>query len=291
MKIEELRKVAVIGAGLMGRQIALNTAQHGYTVKLHDSDAKQLAAAKVWIDEYVAGRLEKGRWTKEIADGALARMSYAPTVAEAAGDADLVIEAIIEDVPIKRTLFAELDRLAPPRAILATNSSSFVSSLVADATKRPAQVANLHYFNPAMVMEVVEVLGGPHTDAETKATLVEFVRRTGKQPVIVNKEIEGFVANRIHWAVRREALRLAEEGYATFEDIDLAAEKALGYPMGPFRLMDLTGIDLAYAIQSSRFKTTGKEEDRPARLIEERFKAGNYGRKTGKGFYEYGKDK
>src|SRR5438874_5154272 len=142
----------------MGRQIALNAAHHGFAVRLWDANAEQVRAAEHWTDEYIAGRIEKGRWKKEEAATARARLSFAANLAEAAADADLAIEAVVEDIGVKRKVFAELDRLCPPQAILATNSSTFVSSLVADATKRPAQVANLHYFNPAMVMEVVEVV-------------------------------------------------------------------------------------------------------------------------------------
>ena len=269
MKIDELRRVFVIGAGLMGRQIALNAAQHGFAVRLWDASAEQLRAAERWTDEYIAGRIEKGRWTKDEAATARARLGFAA------------------DLAVKRTVFAELDRLCPPRAILATNSSTFVSSLIADATKRPAQVANLHYFNPAMVMEVVEVVQGPHTSEETASLLVEFAQRVGKRPILMKREIEGFIANRLLRALGREATFLVDEGYASFEEVDLAAEKALGHPLGPFRLMDLTGIDLAFMIRSAIYASSGREEDRPPRCIEERYRAGHYGRKTGRGFYRY----
>src|SRR2546421_12467672 len=149
LKIDELKRVCVSGGGLMGRQIALNGAHHGFAVRLWDANAEQLRAAERWTDEYIAGRIEKGRWTKEDAATARARLGFAANLAEAAAEADLAIEAVVEDVAVKRKVFADLDRLCPPRAILATNSSTFVSSLVADATERPAQVANLHYVNPA----------------------------------------------------------------------------------------------------------------------------------------------
>ncbi len=287
MKIDALRRVCVVGAGLMGRQIALNTAHHGYAVWLWDASAAQLQSARRWMEEYIASRIAKGRWTKDEAEAARARLGFAAGLAEAGAEADLAIEAVVEDLATKRAVFAELDRLCPPRAVLATNSSTFVSSLVADATKRPSQVANLHYFNPAMVMEVVEVVQGPHTSPETAALLLEFARRTGKRPIHLRKEIEGFIANRLLWALNREACFLADNGYATFEEIDLAAEKALGHPMGPFRLMDLTGIDLAYLIRSARYRESGREEDRPPRCIEERYRAGHYGQKTKRGFYTY----
>ncbi len=287
MKIDEVRGVCVVGAGLMGRQIALNAAHHGYAVRLYDASAEQLRSAERWVDDYVASRIDKSRWTRDEAASARARLTFAGSLAEAAADADLAIEAVVEDVAVKRSVFAELDRLCPPRAILATNSSTFVSSLVADATKRPSQIANLHYFNPAMVMEVVEVVQGPHTSDETATLLVEFAKRVGKRPILMKKEIEGFIANRLLRALGREATFLVDEGYATFEEVDLAAEKALGHPLGPFRLMDLTGIDLAFMIRSAIYQASGREEDRPPRCIEERYRAGHYGRKTGRGFYRY----
>jgi 3-hydroxybutyryl-CoA dehydrogenase len=287
VKIDELKSVAVVGAGSMGRQIALNTALHGYPVRLWDSSAEQMKAARGWVDEYVAGRLEKGRWTQEQATRAKQNLAFAENLAEACAEADLAIEAVVEDVEVKRAVFGDLDELCPPRTILATNSSTIVSSRLADATSRAAQVANMHYFNPAMVMEVVEVVQGPHTSAETAEMLVEFCRRTGKKPIWMKREIDGFIANRLLGAVIREAGRLVDEGYASFEEVDLAAEKALGHPMGPFRLLDMTGIDVSYLVSQDRYKRTGKEEDKPARCIEDRVKSGHLGRKTGQGFYSY----
>src|SRR5437879_9272689 len=244
----------------MGRQIALNAAHHGFTVRIWDANAGQLQAAERWTDEYIAGRIEKGRWTRDEAAAARAKLSFAADLAEAAADADLAIEAVVEDLAVKRRVFAELDRLCPPRAILVTNSSTFVSSLLANATRRPSQVANLHYFNPAMVMEVVEIVQGPHTAPETATLLAEFARRSGKRPIVLRKELDGFVANRLLWALNREACFLVDEGYATFEEVDLAAEKALGHPMGPFRLMDVTGIDPAILILTARPPAIGRAD-------------------------------
>ncbi|MFZ5827793.1 MAG: 3-hydroxyacyl-CoA dehydrogenase family protein [Bacillota bacterium] len=287
MQIDDVKQVAVIGAGAMGRQIALNCALHGYPTTLTDAVPAVLESAARWKTEYLEGRVAKGRITRDEADAAAARLQIFPTLQEAAGGADLVIEAVIERLDVKRELFAELDRLTPPHAILATNSSTIVSSKVADATTRPAKVANFHYFNPALVMQLVEVVEGPHTSSETAEILMEFARRTGKIPIWIKKEISGFVANRLLGAVVREACFLLENGVATHEEIDLAAEKALGYPMGPFRLMDLTGIDVAYLVRKQRFEESGSEQDRPPRSIEEKYLRGEYGRKTGKGWYDY----
>lgn len=287
MHIDELKRVCVVGAGTMGRQIALHTAIHGYPTVLTDMAPAVLENARAWKEEYLAGRVAKGRLTREQAEAAALRLRLLPSLEEAVTAADLVIEAVVEKLDVKRELFAALDRLAPAHAILATNSSTIVSSKIADATQRPSQVANLHYFNPALVMQLVEVVQGPHTSEETADTLVEFARRSGKIPIRLRKEISGFVANRLLHALSREACNLLESGVATVEEIDLAAEKALGHPMGPFRLMDNNGIDVAYFVRRQRFEETGREEDRPPRVIEEKYRKGELGRKTGKGFYDY----
>lgn len=228
-----IQKVAVVGAGAMGRQIALNTAIHGLPTSLYDISAEQLQHARDWMEKYLADRVAKGRMTAEQTAAAAARMRFEPNLADAVTGVDLVIEATIENLDVKRQIFAQLDRLAPEGAILATNSSTIVSSKLADATRRPDRVANLHYFNPALVMQVVEVVQGPHTDPEVAASLVEFARQTGKQPIWMKKEIFGFVANRLLHALRKEALFLLENGYATHEEIDLAAEKASGTRWAP----------------------------------------------------------
>lgn len=285
-----IEKVLVAGAGAMGRQIALNTALHGLSVKVYDVSPKPLEAFRAWMDEYLAGRVAKGRLTQAYADDAAGRMCLVTDLAEGAADVDLVIEAAVEKLDVKRAMFAEFDRLCKPSAILATNSSTIVSSKLADATARPDRVANLHYFNPALVMQVVEVVQGPHTSEETALALVDFSRRTGKTPIHMKREIFGFVANRLLHALAREALFLEEHGYATHEEIDLALEKALGHPMGVFRLMDLTGIDVAYLVRQQKYLETGDEADKPPKSIVERFEKGHLGRKTGRGWYEYRRD-
>lgn len=288
--VDGVRQVCVVGAGAMGRQIALNTAIHGYPTTLYDVSRDALDAARAWADEYLAGRVAKGRLTQEQVDQARARLGIAPQLSEAAGGADLVIEAATERLDLKRDLFAELDRLCKPTAILATNSSTIVSSKLAETTRRPERVANLHYFNPALVMELVEVVQGPHTSDQTAETLMAFARSTGKTPIRLKKEIFGFVANRLLHALANEALFLVENGYATYQEVDLAAEKALGHPLGPFRLMDLTGIDVAYLVRQEKYRQSGREEDKPPPSIVERYERGEHGRKTGRGWYDYSSD-
>jgi 3-hydroxybutyryl-CoA dehydrogenase len=286
-QVGQIRQVCVVGAGAMGRQIALNTAIHGFPVTVHDVSQQQLQSAGDWARDYLAGRVEKGRLTQEQADQAAARFCPTEDLRAAVREAYLVIEAAIENLEVKRQVFADLDELCKPSAILATNSSTLVSSKLADATRRPGQVANLHYFNPALVMQVVEVVQGPHTSDATAEALVDFARRTGKQPIHMRREIFGFCANRLLHALAREAFFLYENGYATIPEIDLALEKALGHPMGIFRLMDLTGIDVGYAVRMLKYQETGLEEDKPPRALVERYERGDYGRKTGRGWYGY----
>jgi 3-hydroxybutyryl-CoA dehydrogenase len=290
MSSERIERVCVVGAGAMGRQIALNTAIHGFPVTIYDVSQNQLRSAAAWAREYLAGRVEKGRLTQQQADQAAAGFRPTADLREAVREADLVIEAAIENLEVKRQVFADLDELSRPTAILATNSSTLVSSKLADATARPSQVANLHYFNPALVMQVVEVVQGPHTSEATAEALVDFARRTGKQPIHMRREIFGFCANRLLHALAREAFFLYENGYATNEEIDLALEKALGHPMGVFRLMDLTGLDVGYAVRMLKYQETGLEEDKPPRSLVERYERGDYGRKTGRGWYDYSQD-
>jgi 3-hydroxybutyryl-CoA dehydrogenase len=162
-----------------------------------------------------------------------------------------------------------------------------VSSRIADATNRPDRVCNMHFFNPALVMKCVEVVRNPKTSDATVETTVELTRRIGKAPVVLNKEIPGFVANRILNAVRDEAISLYENGIASVEDIDTACKSALGYPMGPFELMDLTGIDIGYYVKMARYEESGDPKDKPSKSVVEKVEKGELGRKTGKGWYEY----
>lgn len=280
-------RVAVVGAGTMGRQIALSIALHGLPVRLMDARPEALREAETFIDDRLARSAERGRLTGEAAEAARARLALVPSLEAAVADADLVIEAVVEDLDVKRRLFGDLDRLAPPGAILATNSSTIPSSQLAGATSRPALVANLHYFNPALVMELVEVVQGPHTSAETAGALMAFARATGKTPILLRKEVPGFVANRLLHALRREALWLLETGVATHADIDLAAEKGLGHPMGPFRIMDLVGLDVVRDVALQRHRESGLMEDRPHPLVESKVSEGRLGRKSGRGWYDY----
>jgi 3-hydroxybutyryl-CoA dehydrogenase len=246
-----------------------------------------LKKAESFADTYLPGRVEKGRLTEEQAKKARENISFTPSLQEAVKDADYVIEAVIEVLDIKRKLYADLDRMAPDHAILATNSSTFVSSLIADATNRPSKVVNLHYFNPALVMKLVEVVKGPHVSDETAQMSMELCERLDKVPVLIKKEVEGFLLNRIFRAIHKEAMWMLDMGVASVEDIDKACVYGAGHPMGPFRLMDLTGIDLNYTIAIEKFKETGNPADRPSPSVVEKYVKGHYGEKTKKGWYDY----
>lgn len=291
MKIDQVKTIAVVGAGAMGQQIAMNTALNGrqqnYKVILCDSFPAALEKAEKWAEEYLIGRVKKGRITQEEADQVKGNLTFSQDVETAVAPADLVIEAIIEDLQAKRDLFQKISRVVKPDAVLGTNSSNLVSSKLADVTEHPERLLNIHYFNPALVMKLVEIVRGPHTGEEAIQVAREFAVRTGKSPIIIQKEIAGFVANRINAAVTREACSLLEKGIASVEDIDTACEKGLGYPMGPFRLMDLTGIDVNYYVRRDRYAESGDENDKPSPLVIEKFKKGEFGRKTGKGWYDY----
>ncbi len=283
----EIAKIAVIGAGNMGHQIALCAALSGFQVKCTDTNAEILDKAIRFADDYLQERVSKGRLSQEAADQARINIAFVPTVEEAAADADLVIEAIIENLAIKRELFAELDQLCPAHTILATNSSYIVSSKIADATTRADKVCNMHFFNPALVMKLVEVVQGPHVSAETVELLMDAAKRMGKTPVLLHKEIYGFLVNRFLQATRQEALKLLDMGVASYEDIDTAVKNGLGYPMGPFQLLDLTGVDLAYHVSMERYRESGDPADRPSPTIVEKYTKGEWGKKVEKGFYDY----
>ena len=283
----EINKIAVIGAGNMGHQIAICAALSGFQVQCTDTNAEILNKAIQFADNYLKERVNKGKLTEEAANQARQNLAFTPSVKVAAQDADLVIEAIIEKLDIKRSLFAELDKICPPHTILATNSSYIVSSKIADATTRPDKVCNMHFFNPALVMKLVEVVQGAHVSDETVESVLNAAIKMSKTPVLLRKEIYGFLVNRFLQATRQEALKLLDMGVASHEDIDTAVKNGLGYPMGPFELLDLTGVDLAYHVGMERYRESGDSADRPSPTVVEKFTKGEWGKKVKKGFYDY----
>jgi len=287
MSIDQIKTICTVGAGNMGHQIAILAAMNGYESHCIDVSEDQLQVAKNFLEKYLPERVAKGKLTETEARQTRERIHFYTDLMAGAENADFVIEAATEKLELKRQLFRELDQICPAHSILTTNSSFIVSSKIADVTNRPEKICNMHFFNPTLVMRVVEVVQGPHTSEDTVNLTMDLCRKIGKTPVLIHKEIYGFIVNRILAALNKEAFWLASEGIASPEDIDIAVEGALNHPMGPFRLVDLTGIDLNYIISEERFVETGDPADGPSPVITQKYHAGDYGRKTGKGFYIY----
>ena len=285
-----MTRLAVIGAGSMGAQIAQQAALHGIEVTLQDVGREQLERAAASNRSHLERRVKKGRMTRDEAEAALQRVRTTAELDEAAGDADFVVEAVFEDLEVKRKIFAALDASAPPHAMLASNSSTMGISKIADATQRPDRCLNMHFFFPVLVMDLVEVVRGPETSDETVARAMALALEMGRTPVLLNKEIDGFIVNRILHAATQEAYRLLDAGVASFQDIDTAVEKGLNWPLGPFRLGDFSGLDVTYNARLHMYRTTGDERYRPSPQLEAKVKAGKLGRKTGEGWYTYNKN-
>jgi 3-hydroxybutyryl-CoA dehydrogenase len=280
-------RLAVVGAGSMGAQIAQQAALHGVDVWLTDTAAGQLERAVASNRGHLARRVEKGKLSAEEVEAAIARVRTTTDLGEAASGAGFVIEAVFEDLELKRAIFAELDRIAPADAVLASNSSTMGISKIAGATSRPERCVNMHFFFPVLVMDLVEVVRGPQTSDETVERATAMAHEMGRTPVLLNKEIDGFIVNRILHAATQEAYRLLDAGVASFEDIDIAVEKGLNWPLGPFRLGDFSGLDVTYNARLHMYRTTGDERYRPSPQLEAKVKAGKLGRKTGEGWYRY----
>lgn len=289
MKTENVKKIAVLGAGRMGHQIAIRSAMHGFETTIFDVSHEQMLWMRQFAADYLAGRVAKGRITQEHCDEATALLHFSENLTEAVKDADFIIEAISEDRKMKEDLFTELDTLAKEDAIFATNSSFYNSSEFAKCVRDPGRLCNMHFFNPPLVLKGVEVMRGEHTSDETFETVAGITERLGMIPTRINKEISGMIANRILTVIMKEALTLHENGYADVPDIDGILKNALGHPMGIFRMQDLSGIDMAYYAQMNLYLRSGNPDDLPRPTIVSHFAKGEWGEKTGKGFYDYQK--
>ncbi|HEV8440847.1 MAG TPA: 3-hydroxyacyl-CoA dehydrogenase family protein [Methylomirabilota bacterium] len=290
MSIDNVKSILVVGAGQMGAQIAMQSALHGWPLTLSDLSMDLLQKGMANNRKQLERRVQKGQMTKDQMEEAIGRVRLEPDLEKAARDADFVIEAIVERLDPKKECFAKLDRFCPPHAILATNSSTLMNSQIAPATKRADKCVNMHYFYPPLVMKLVEVVKGEATSEDTVQTTAEVARRSGREAVILRKELPGFLVNRILRALVGEAYYCLEQGVASFADIDKAVELGLNHPMGPFKLGDLSGLDIGYNARIETYNVTKNEKDRPPRELEKRVKRGDLGRKTGRGFYDYSSD-
>jgi len=283
----DVKIVGVLGAGTMGNGIAQVAAQAGYQVIMRDIEDRFVDNGLKAIEKFLSKSVEKGKMTEEQKKGVTGRIK-GTTRMEDLKNADLVIEAVFEDLAVKKNLFKQLDELTRKDAILTSNTSSMSITEIAVATKRPEKVAGMHFFNPAPLMKLVEVIRGFHTSDETVRTVMEITRKMGKEPVEVKKDTPGFIVNRLMIPHFIEAIRMLEEGVATAEDIDKAIKLGLNYPMGPFELMDLTGIDIAHHVTEYFYKELNKESKWSIPpLMKTMLRAGRLGRKTGGGWYKY----
>jgi 3-hydroxybutyryl-CoA dehydrogenase len=288
--VEEIRRVSVIGFGTMGTGITQIIAQAGYEVVARDVSDDLLRRGLEVIRSGPFGlekAVQKGRITRGEADAVLSRIRVTTDLAEAVRDADFVVEAVFENLEVKRKVFAEVDKLAPRHALMVSNTSTLSITAIASATSRPEKVAGMHFFNPAQVMKLVEVVRGILTSDETVEAVRRFSEKLGKTPIIVNRDIPGFVANRIGIPGILEAIRLYEENVASARDIDNAMKLGYNWPMGPLELADLIGLDVLLDSAESIYAETRDPKYNPPVILKQMVRAGLLGRKVKKGFYTY----
>jgi len=283
-----ISKIIVIGSGLMGSGIAQVCAQAGINVVLHDASKDALEKAQKNIAWSVDKFVEKGKLSED-KDTILKRITTSETI-EGVADVNLAIEAVFENIDVKREIFKKLDNLCPGKTLIASNTSSIPITELAAVTKRPDRILGIHFFSPVPMMMAAEVIKGSLTTDETAQTGKTFVEQIGKTPIMVNRDVAGFVINRINMPSSMEAMRLVEEGVASIEDIDKGLKLASGRKMGIFETGDMVGLDVTYGALMSMYQETGDSRWYPPLLLRRKVKAGHLGRKTGKGWYDYSTD-
>ena len=289
MTAEKLKKVAVVGSGAMGHGIAELLAMTGYEVVMIDINDELLQKGKEKIKWSLDKFVEKKRIRKEDADATLARISTTTSYEQAGRDIDLAIEAVPENMELKKKVFSTLDSVAPPNAIFASNTSTLSITEMGKATKRPDKVAGMHFFNPPIMMALIEVIKGDSTSQETINTLAELAKKLGKTPIIVRKDVRGFIVNRVLGAVFNEAFWAYQRKEATMEGIDASVKYTGGFPMGWFELADFVGLDIAYDVGNILYQAYGERFKPCVEVIDPLIKEKKFGQKTGVGFYDWTK--
>ena len=288
MRIEEVHRVLVIGAGTMGQQIGLQCAWHGYTVVLYDIAPKMLDNATAQIKAYATQLVAGGFLTPAEANATLSRMTMSSRPEEAADQADLISECVPEDPELKGRVFAQFNKLCSPRTIFTTNTSTLLPSMFAAATGRPAQFAALHFHKTVWVSNVVDVMPHQGTSEETVTLLLDFAKRIGQIPILLKKEKSSYVFNSMFNAINREAMALVVDGFASVEDVDRAWMGIMKMPIGPFGMLDDVGLDTAWHITNFWAKTLHLSElQRQADFLKQYVDKGKLGVKSGQGFYTY----
>jgi len=283
----EIKKIGVVGAGTMGNGIAQAAAQIGCDVVMRDIQDSFVERGIKSIDKFLAKSVEKGKLQAGEKDKIMGRIKGTTKLADLK-DMDYVVEAVLEDINLKKQVFKELDELCRPEVILSTNTSSMSITEIAAATKRPDKVCGMHFFNPVPLMKLVEIIRGFATSDQTVAISTDLAKKMGKVTVEVKKDSPGFIVNRIMIPHFIEAIKIVEEGIASIPDVDSAVKNGLNYPMGPFELMDLTGIDIAYFVAEYFYKELNKESKWASpNLLKTMIRANKLGRKTGAGWYNY----
>ena len=284
-----IKKIGVVGAGAMGNGIAQVAAQIGCNVVMRDIKDEFVERGMKSIEKFLSKGVEKGKLEAKEKDAILGRIEGTTDLTKLK-DVDFVIEAVLEDLDLKKSVFKELDGICRKDVILASNTSSMSLTEIATATNRPDKVCGMHFFNPVPLMKLVEIIRGFHTSDETVAVTDELAKKMGKITVEVKKDSPGFIVNRIMIPHMIEAIKIVEEGIASIEDVDTAVKGGLNYPMGPFELMDLTGIDICYSVAEYFYKELNKElKWASPNLMKTMIRAKKLGRKTGGGWYDYGK--